>query len=282
MNTDNFSILGLTIDYGPFAMMEKFDRQFVCNRSDGEGRYSYVNQVDVAFWNLTRMAISLKSIVSESERESALSLFRPTFESHYSFLMRKKLGLNKEKEGDETLITALLDLLELSQFDYTIFFRQFINQFQAHVPSSPSQPQSQSQQSIQVDSKQECKQENNDNSAMCNDDAKLLIQVNDNKPLLPHILAQWVSWIRRYRVRLSNEDMTYIQRHKLLHTQNPLYILRTYIAEEAIVAATKGDYSKVQSVLEMVQHPFDAKDQFAQYARPAPQWAQNISLSCSS
>lgn len=123
MNTDNMSILGWTIDYGPFGFLDAFDPGFICNHSDHEGRYAYNQQPGVGLWNLTRLAEALLSIVSEPDLVNALNTYQPTFEAEYARLMRLKLGLLEERENDRSLIWALLQVLQAGQVDYTRFFR---------------------------------------------------------------------------------------------------------------------------------------------------------------
>lgn len=123
MNTDNLSILGWTMDYGPFGFMEQYDPGFVCNHSDHEGRYAYNQQPGVGLWNLTRLAEALLSLLAEPDALTALNRYQPFFETEYARLMRAKLGLTEERDGDRSLIWALLQVLHLGQVDYTRFFR---------------------------------------------------------------------------------------------------------------------------------------------------------------
>ena len=128
MNTDNMSILGLTIDYGPFGFLDAYDSQFVCNHSDHQGRYRFENQPNIGFWNLNCLARSLLSLISVEQAKQALSLYESAYYSHYLYLMQQKLGLFEIKEQQyEKLITSLLQFMETNQIDYTIFFRQLAN-----------------------------------------------------------------------------------------------------------------------------------------------------------
>lgn len=128
MNTDNMSILGLTIDYGPFGFLETYDSQFICNHSDHQGRYRFENQPNIGFWNLNCLARSLLSLISVEEAKQALSLYESTYYSHYFYLLQQKLGLFEIKEQQyEQLIESLLQLMQSNQVDYTIFFRQLAN-----------------------------------------------------------------------------------------------------------------------------------------------------------
>jgi uncharacterized protein YdiU (UPF0061 family) len=123
LNTDNMSILGWTIDYGPFGFLDAYDPGFICNHSDHEGRYAYNRQPGIGLWNLTRLAEALLSLVSEPDLVTALNTYQPTFETEYARLMRLKLGLEEHREHDRSLVWALLQVLQAGKVDYTRFFR---------------------------------------------------------------------------------------------------------------------------------------------------------------
>ncbi len=133
MNTDNFSMAGLTIDYGPFAFMDYFDKNSICNHTDAEGRYSYNNQPYVARWNLIVLANALKEICDEEKLLEYMKTFLPQHENVYLELMNQKLGLNAAKSGscNLDLILELLGALESSKIDYNVFFHRLssINSF---------------------------------------------------------------------------------------------------------------------------------------------------------
>ena len=123
MNTDNMSILGITFDFGPFAFLDDFDQHFVCNHSDHEGRYSFSNQVPIGQWNLSALAQALTPFISVEALREALDLFLPLYQAHYLDLMRRRLGLTTAEEDDADLIARLLQLMQNSGVDYTLFFR---------------------------------------------------------------------------------------------------------------------------------------------------------------
>jgi uncharacterized protein YdiU (UPF0061 family) len=123
LNTDNMSILGLTIDYGPFGFMDRYEAGLVCNHSDHGGRYAYDQQPAVGLWNLTRLAEALLTLVSEPDALTALNRYQPVFQTEYQRLMRAKLGLGTEQEDDQVLAWDLLELLQTGGADYTVFFR---------------------------------------------------------------------------------------------------------------------------------------------------------------
>jgi uncharacterized protein YdiU (UPF0061 family) len=123
MNTDNMSILGLTIDYGPFGFLDAFDWRHVCNHSDDGGRYAFNMQPRIAHWNLACLAQSLLSLMPQEAAEAALERFSPAFNDAYADAMRAKLGLEVAHQDDASLIGDLLGLMHEARTDYTIFFR---------------------------------------------------------------------------------------------------------------------------------------------------------------
>jgi serine/tyrosine/threonine adenylyltransferase len=124
MNTDNMSILGLTLDYGPFGFLDAFDEEHVCNHSDDLGRYSFANQPRVAHWNCYCLAQALMPLIKDvALAEEALAAFNPAFETAYVGLMRKKLGLVEPQDDDAQFIQATLALLQANKADFTLFFR---------------------------------------------------------------------------------------------------------------------------------------------------------------
>lgn len=123
MNTDNMSILGITLDYGPFGFMEQYDAGFICNHSDHGGRYAFDQQPQIGLWNLVCLAQALLPLLSEEEATTALDEYQPMFGVYYGELMRAKLGFEKHMPEDAMLIKELLKILEANQVDYTNFFR---------------------------------------------------------------------------------------------------------------------------------------------------------------
>jgi uncharacterized protein YdiU (UPF0061 family) len=124
MNTDNMSVLGLTIDYGPFGFMEEFDPGFVCNHSDETGRYAFDQQPRIGYWNLACLAQALTPLVERDPLLEALNTYADAFNTHMHALMCRKLGLKDATTEDQSLWTGLLDLLAAARVDYTTFFRK--------------------------------------------------------------------------------------------------------------------------------------------------------------
>ena len=123
MNTDNMSILGLTLDYGPYGFMEQFNPAFVCNHSDHHGRYSFQNQPDIGYWNIRALAQALSPLMEQDEVVAAPKIYEQAMLDRYAELMRGKLGMKECHAGDDKLVTDLLNLMDSSRVDYTTLFR---------------------------------------------------------------------------------------------------------------------------------------------------------------
>jgi uncharacterized protein YdiU (UPF0061 family) len=124
MNTDNMSILGITFDFGPFAFLDDFDAHFICNHSDDQGRYSFSNQVPIGQWNLSALAQALTPFISVEALRESLGLFLPLYQAHYLDLMRRRLGFTQAEDDDQKLVERLLQLMQNSGVDYSLFFRR--------------------------------------------------------------------------------------------------------------------------------------------------------------
>jgi uncharacterized protein YdiU (UPF0061 family) len=125
MNSDNMSILGLTLDYGPFGFMDGFDANHICNHSDDHGRYSYANQPQIGHWNCYALAQALLPLIGEVElTQEALDVYQPEFARHIDQLLHAKLGLATTQDGDRELLDGLFAILQAGHTDFTIFFRR--------------------------------------------------------------------------------------------------------------------------------------------------------------
>ena len=123
MNTDNMSILGLTLDFGPYGFLDDYQPDFICNHTDHQGRYSFDNQPAVAYWNLHRLAQALSGLMSTESLQAALAAYEPALMAEYGLLMRAKLGFFTENKQDNGLLTGLLSLMAKERCDYTRTFR---------------------------------------------------------------------------------------------------------------------------------------------------------------
>lgn len=239
MNTDNMSILGITFDFGPFAFLDDFDQHFICNHSDHEGRYSYSNQVPIAQWNLSALAQALTPFISVEALREAIGLFLPLYQTHYLDLMRRRLGLTSAEDADEELVGRLLQLMQNSGVDYTLFFRRLGDEPAADAVR------------------------------------KLRDDFIDIKG--------FDGWAQAYQERIARDgDDTDQARQTRMHAVNPLYILRNYLAQNAIEAAEKGDYSEVRRLHSVLCNPFTEQPGMSDYARRPPDWGKHLEISCSS
>jgi len=236
MNTDNMSILGDTIDYGPFGFLDVYNPDFICNHSDANGRYSFKNQPSVGLWNLNALATSFMTLLPSEALVTALKNYEPTFLQHYRQLMARKLGLEAYRDGDESLINQLLTLMEENQVDYSLFFRQLCYFSNSH----------RNVRDMFVDR------------------------------------SAFDDWATLYVQRLSQQQSSDQDRSATMLETNPKYILRNYMAQAAIEKAEQGDYSEVNLLLEVLQSPFAEHPEAEHYAGLPPDWAETISVSCSS
>lgn len=240
MNTDNMSILGLTLDYGPFGFLDAYDAGFICNHTDEAGRYAFDRQPTVALWNCHALATALSSLVEKPEAESALSAFAPVFRAAYLALLRGKFGLEHARDDDASLFGACFDALQNGRVDYTRFFVAL----SALREDSPP-----------------------------DDDALALMFENR---------SEWFDWQRRYRARLASEPRDDAARATAMCAANPKYVLRNYLAQQAIQAAEGGDYSEVARLHDVLRRPFDEQPDRETYAAAPPDSARHITVSCSS
>lgn len=236
MNTDNMSILGLTLDYGPFGFLDGFDAGHVCNHSDHAGRYAFHQQPRVAQWNLQCLGSALLPLTGEEALLPGLASFRPAFERAFLARMRQKLGLQREVDGDgEQLIEPLLLLLHAERIDYTRFFRALSHGADDRIGSWFGER------------------------------------------------SRWSGWLARYRARLEEEDRSEAARLAAMRAVNPAYVLRNYLAENAIaLARDRRDPGGIERLARCLAHPFDETPAFDDYAAAPPDWARDICLSCSS
>ena len=252
MNTDNMSILGLTIDYGPFGFLDAFDPDHICNHSDDRGRYSWNNQPQIGYWNLRALAQALLPLVPDAQDDpKALTEVLQTYEQRFPQAMnarwRAKLGLQAERPEDVELAIDYLRLLAAGRVDFTIAFRRLGSFVSEGAP-----------QTLATDAR--------------------------NAPLRDLFLdrAAFDAWALRYAQRLQSEGSIDAERAQRMGRVNPLYVLRNHLAETAIRRAQQGDDSEVQRLHRLLQNPFDVQAGCEADADFPPSWAQSIEVSCSS
>ncbi len=232
MNTDNMTISGETIDYGPCAFMDAYEPSTVFSSIDTHGRYAYQNQPLIAEWNLTRFAETLVPIVTSETEHSvamlteALDEFSTIFENFWLTEMRKKLGLNKPEANDKILIEELLSIMHKAEVDFTMVFRNLSKSLEGNkVPL--------------------CSQFNN--------------------------LTAFDKWFERWQIRLKREGIDEKKQAIHLNLVNPIYIPRNHLVERALKSAVNdGDMTKFSKLLKLLASPYEEVDGMEQFADPAP------------
>lgn len=255
MNTDNMSILGLTIDYGPYGWLEGFDFGWTPNTTDIQNkRYRFANQPNMGLWNLYQLANALYVLVDEAEPfQDILEKYKTDFEIQSLKMMRNKLGLKKEVESDRLLIQNLEDNLQLTETDMTIFFRN-LSAFSTEKAS----------EGLKV--------------------------VKDSFYAIDEVFGvveeKWNTWFDSYAKRLKEEEVNSDDRKKQMNGVNPKYVLRNYMSQLAIDAADKGDYKLIDDLFQLLKNPYDEQSENEKWFAKRPEWARNkvgcSMLSCSS
>jgi len=240
MNSDNMSILGLTLDYGPFGFMEAYDPGFICNHSDHQGRYAFQQQPRIGLFNLSCLAQALLPLIEVDAAKAALEGFQARFTAHYHQLMAAKLGFERVDDRVLHLTETLLEQMKNSQTDYTLLFRALCHVERAHDKTLPA----------------------------------LRDMFIDRE--------RFDQWLTDYRTHLRTDASADDARHAALRRVNPKIVLRNYLAQIAIEKAEQGDYTEIDQLLTVLQTPFDEHPQFPHYAQPAPEWASDLEVSCSS
>lgn len=255
MNTDNLSILGQTIDYGPYGWLENYDPHWTPNTTDLQHkRYRFGKQPNIALWNLTQLANALYPLIEEVEPlQTILNEYKRDFSLGYHKMMCEKLGLDLHEMIEGEFITQLEDYLEASQLDMTIFFRLI------------SRNETLSFESFW---------------AVIEESTYL-----DERALLKQ-KVQWERWFERYSTFLTTEKMPVEQRSAKMKLVNPKYVLRNYMAQLAIDEAEKGNNNLVDELYELLLKPYDERPEMEKWFAKRPDWAMNkvgcSMLSCSS
>ncbi len=255
MNTDNMSVLGLTIDYGPYGWLEDFDPIWTPNTTDAQGkRYAYGKQPPIAQWNLMKFAQSLFDIVDEEDLRLGLNHYAITYEQGWQAMMAQKLGFSEHVDTAEAekIYDDLIALLQRTETDMTLFYRGL-----AHL-----------QTEREYKALPEC-----------------LMTAYYETPDDATVAAT-LQWIQAYQKVLKAQPVADTERAKSMNAVNPKYVLRNYMAQEAIESAEKGDYQRIHTLLEVLRHPYDEQPEHEEFAKKRPEWARHkpgcSMLSCSS
>jgi uncharacterized protein YdiU (UPF0061 family) len=250
MNTDNMSILGLTIDYGPYGWLEGYDPLWTPNTTDAHGRrYCYGNQPHIAQWNLARLAEALLPLAPREALEEGLQRYADTFNGAWPHALAKKLGLaSLERPGDADLARELFEALAEAETDTTIFFRRL-----AAVPL-----------------------EGGDALAV------LRPAFYDEQAPRPRLAA----WLVTYVARVRDEGIALATRLERMNRANPKYVFRNYLAQQAIDAIEGGDAAPLERLMRVLERPYDEQPEHDELAARRPEWARHkagcSALSCSS
>ena len=262
MNTDNMSILGLTIDYGPYGWLDNYDPDWTPNTTDANHRrYRYSQQPEIALWNLVQLANAIYPLIEdEKPLQQALTVYNQAFNQGWQAMMAQKLGLKDfDPETDNELCKELLALLAEVETDMTIFYRKL---------------------------------------ALL--DVDIAIDGLSDAQLIGPLIDAWykfdavsesyqsriVNWLRKYILRVQKDGTVQVEKKQFMNAVNPKYVLRNYLAQLAIDKAEAGDFSMVNELLEVMRHPYDEQPKKEEYANKRPDWARQkpgcSMLSCSS
>jgi serine/tyrosine/threonine adenylyltransferase len=252
MNTDNMSILGLTIDYGPYGWIDDFDLNWTPNTTDaGTRRYRFGQQAQIAYWNLGQLANALAPAFSSTQPlEAGLQRYVDAYLEAERSNVAAKLGLRECRDEDVERMQALYGLLQEGEADMTLFFRALPNVDLGKPSAAPLR------HAFYDDSKRERTQPGFD------------------------------QWLAQYAERVNQDYLPGPERRTRMDRANPHYVLRNYLAQQAIDRAEQGDYEGVRELLDVMRHPYDDQPGREQFAERRPEWARSRAgcsmLSCSS
>jgi uncharacterized protein YdiU (UPF0061 family) len=250
MNTDNFSILGLTLDYGPYGFMEGYEPGRICNHTDEGGRYAYDRQPAIGLWNCYALANALAKLIDPQRLEAILTTYVPAFRAAYVERMRAKLGLVSTEDGDDALAADLRAAMAAAHADWTRTFRMLAD---LRTPAE----------------------------ALAAGEVELA-DAHREAFALALGSESGRAWLARYDERLAREPRGYAARAAAIRAVSPRIVLRNHLAQEAIAAAEAGDDEPVVRLLAALRRPYDDDPAVAAYDRPAPYDQADIVVSCSS
>lgn len=255
MNTDNLSLLGLTLDYGPFGFLDDFDPDWTPNTTDLPGRrYRYAAQPQVAHWNLSALASALSTLLPDTAALTAgMDAYVEAFEAAQARMWADKLGLADWRDGDASLVSSLLGTLHAAQVDFTLFFRLLGAQVEG---------------------------------GMAQDPVAALAPALYDPAGAGRALDAFPSWFGRYAARLAEDPQTPAQRRARMDAANPLYVPRNWLLQQAIEAAEAGDTGELHALMRVLGRPYEAQPGAERFAARRPDWARDkpgcSALSCSS
>ncbi len=251
MNTDNMSIMGLTIDYGPYGWLEDYDPNWTPNTTDaGQRRYRYGNQAAIGAWNLMQLGNALYPLIKEAEPlEEILENYQISYLPKHIRMMSDKLGLKAAADTD--LVVDLEKLLHKSEMDMTMFFRN-LSTFDKNAP----------------------------------DEFWTKLEESSYSETPEKLIPEWNGFLKIYAEMLKAENRDKTERTAEMNKVNPKYVLRNYMAQLAIDAANEGDNSLVSELFDMLLKPYEEQPEMQKYFAKRPAWAKTKAgcsmLSCSS
>ncbi|MGB0390024.1 MAG: protein adenylyltransferase SelO [Salibacteraceae bacterium] len=254
MNTDNMSILGQTIDYGPYGWLENYDPSWTPNTTDAQNRrYQFGNQASISLWNLTQLANALYPIIEDVESlQSILDEYKTEYLAEYHFMMLSKLGLSK-KTIEPSFVQELQDLLEKSEIDMTLFFRLISSDIKLSESSA-----------LEI----------------------LVTSSYLEKEEMTALFINWNEWLNTYMHHIAQEKFSLTERSIKMKKENPKYVLRNYMAQLAIDDADKGDYTLIDELYTLLLTPYNEQPEMEKWFAKRPSWADHkvgcSMLSCSS
>ena len=260
LNTDNMSILGLTIDYGPYGWLEGFDPAWTPNTTDaGTLRYRYGAQPQVAHWNLLQLANAMAPLTEDlGPLQQALDRYGTAYNDGFAAVTNERLGWGSPRDGDDALVGQLFSLLPRSEIDQVLFFRDL-----ARVPVAPAS-------------------ELSDDALL----APLAEAWYQPEEMAGEVGEAMAAWLRAWGQRVVYGGLAENERRTRMDALNPRFVLRNYLAQEAIDAAEQGDTTLLLELLEVLRHPYDEQPGRERFARRRPEWARDrvgcSMLSCSS
>lgn len=258
MNTDNMSVLGLTIDYGPYGWLEDYDPDWTPNTTDAQGkRYRYSQQPQIVHWNLLQLAEAIYPLIGDPKPlEQALADYAGYYQSQWQRMMSAKLGFAEVYSDIEALFSPLHEVLQLVETDMTLFFRNLADLARSEFP-----------------------------------DRQRIRDVLGDCWYQPDQIDEsyWVrldQWLTGYQQALEAAGIDESDRIATMNAHNPKFVLRNYLAQQAIDAVEEGDHSILDDLMEVLRRPYDEQPEYRQYAQKRPEWARHrpgcSMLSCSS
>lgn len=256
MNTDNMSIHGITIDYGPYGWLDNFDPNWTPNTTDNQHkRYRYSQQPEIALWNLYQLANAIYPLIEETKQlEKILNQYPIDFEKKYYNMMLRKIGLQNQTKNTTSLVNQLIQNLHFIETDFTIYFRLLSSILSTDTSSEALE--------------------------------KISLAFYNFDYLNEEVKTLWKNWFTNYLDEINTQNISDDERKKAMNLVNPKYIFKNYIAQMVIDEADKGNYGLLGEIFNLIQNPYDEQPEMEKWFAKRPDWAKEkigcSQLSCSS